>query len=96
VSSDGHFVSPDHFNWFIDARQIDLKGRTTIQFCVEPNMPASLCPILGIYAEIRIRAERRLGEFIHAQKRGVGLNPGVRTKGGQQTQRFRRCHARST
>jgi hypothetical protein len=33
-------------------------------------------------SEIRIRAERRLGEMIAEQKRTVGLNPGVRTQGG--------------
>ena len=33
-------------------------------------------------AEIRMRAERRLGELIIAQKETAGLNPGTRTKGG--------------
>lgn len=33
-------------------------------------------------AEIRLRAERRLGELISEQKRTVGLNPGTRTSGG--------------
>lgn len=32
-------------------------------------------------AEIRIRAERRLGELIAEQKKTVGLNPGTRLKG---------------
>jgi len=32
-------------------------------------------------AEIRMRAERRLGEIIRAQKETVGLNPGVRMAG---------------
>ena len=33
-------------------------------------------------AEIRIRAERRLGELIAAQKAGPGLAKGVRMAGG--------------
>jgi hypothetical protein len=32
--------------------------------------------------EFRIRAERRVGELIQAQKATVGLNPGTRIKGG--------------
>src|SRR5678816_564413 len=40
--SNRSLVSPDHFNWFIDARQIDLKGRAAIQFGVEPNMSLKL------------------------------------------------------
>src|SRR6185369_10360947 len=39
---DGSFVSRDCFNWFIDSRQIDLKGRATIHFCVEPDMSVNL------------------------------------------------------
>ncbi len=35
-------------------------------------------------AEIRIRAERRLGEMIAAQKETVGLNPGVKLAGKNQ------------
>lgn len=37
-------------------------------------------------AEIRIRAERRLGELIKAQKETVGLNPGSRGTGSNQHQ----------
>jgi hypothetical protein len=30
--SDGSFVSPGHFSWLIDARQINLKGCALTQF----------------------------------------------------------------